>query len=75
MDVITPYPTIEEVDNNLLKRFNELVEEANPEDLSKLLESWSKYISARKNNDILQQLSAEEKAEKETTAILEGLVK
>lgn len=75
MDVISPYPTIEEVDNNLLKRFNELVEEANPEDLSKLLESWSKYISARKNNDILQQLSAEEKAEKETTAILEGLVK
>lgn len=75
MDVISPYPTIEEVDNNLLKRFNELVEGANPEDLSKLLESWSKYISARKNNDILQQLSAEEKAEKETTAILEGLVK
>lgn len=75
MDVISPYPTIEEVDNNLLKRFNELVEGANPEDLSKLLESWSKYISARRNNDTLQQLSAEEKAEKETTAILEGLVK
>lgn len=75
MDVISPYPTIEEVDNNLLKRFNELVEEANAEDMSNLLESWSKYISARRNNDILQQLSAEEKAEKEATAILEGLVK
>lgn len=75
MEVVTPYPTIEEVDNNLLKRFNELVEEANPEDLSRLLESWSKYISARRNNDILQQISAEEKTAKETTAILEGLVK
>lgn len=75
MDVISPYPTIEEVDNNLLKRFNELVEGANPEDLARLLESWSKYISARRNNDILQQISAEEKTAKETTAILEGLVK
>lgn len=75
MDVISPYPTIEEVDNNLLKRFNELVEGASAEDMSNLLESWSKYISARRNNDILQQLSAEEKVEKETTAILEGLVK
>ena len=75
MEVVTPYPTIEEVDNNLLKRFNELGEEANPEDLSRLLESWSKYISARRNNDILQQISAEEKTAKETTAILEGLVK
>lgn len=75
MDVISPYPTIEEVDNNLLKRFNELVEGASAEDMSNLLESWAKYISARRNNDILQQLSAEEKVEKETTAILEGLVK
>lgn len=75
MDVISPYPTIEEVDNNLLKRFNELVEEADAAAMSSLLESWSKYISARRNNDILQQISAEEKTAKETTAILEGLVK
>lgn len=75
MDVAEPFPTVEKVDGHLLQRFDELVQDANPEDLAKLLESWSKYISARRNNDLLQQMSAEEKAEKETTAILEGLVK
>lgn len=75
MAVIEQYLTVDQVDDNLLRRFNELVEGANAEDMAKLLESWAKYLSARRNNDLLVRESAEEKAEKETTAILEGLVK
>ena len=75
MPVVEKYLTVDQVDDNLLRRFNQLVEEANAEDMARLLESWSKYLSARRNNDLLVRESAEDKAEKETVAILEGLVK
>ena len=75
MDIIEPFPTVDKVDGHLLQRFDELVQSANPEDLSRLMDSWAKYLASRRNNDILTEMSAEEKAEKETTAILEGLVK
>lgn len=74
-EVCQPYLTVDQVDDNLLRRFNELVEGANAEDMAKLLESWSKYLSARRNNDLLTHESADEKAERETAEILEGLVK
>ena len=67
------YPTVEEVDDHLLKRFDELVQVANSEDMSKLLDSWSKYVSARRNNDAFGKAeTAEEKTARETAEILEA---
>lgn len=67
------YPTAEEVDDHLLKRFDELVQVADSEDMSKLLDSWSKYVSARRNNDAFGKTeTAEEKAARETAKILEA---
>ena len=66
------YPTVEEVDDHLLQRFDELVQEANPEDMAKLLDSWSKYVSARRNNDAFKTETAEEKQARETADILEA---
>lgn len=67
------YPTVEEVDDHLLQRFDELVQDANPEDMAKLLDSWSKYVSARRNNDTFGKVeTAEEKANRKTAEILEA---
>jgi len=67
------YPTVEEVDDHLLKRFDELVQVANSEDMSKLLDSWSKYVSARRNNDAFGKAETEEeKTARETAEILEA---
>ena len=51
--------TLEQVDDAILRRYLELVETANPEDLAKLLESWAKYISARKNSDVFAKEESE----------------
>lgn len=59
-EIIGQYATVKQVDDAILKRYLELVETANPEDLSKLLDSWAKYISARRNSDVFP---AEETAE------------
>ena len=37
----------------------------NSEDLSRLLDSWAKYISARKNSDVFEKESAEEREQRE----------
>lgn len=67
------YPTVEEVDDHLLKRFDDLVQEADAEDMARLLDSWSKYVSARKNNDAFGKTeTAEEKTARETAEILEA---
>lgn len=67
------YPTVEEVDDHLLKRFDELVQDANPEDMAKLLDSWSKYVSARRNNDAFGKAETpEERTTRETAEILEA---
>ena len=67
------YPTVEEVDDHLLKRFDDLVQEANPEDLARLLDSWAKYIASRKNSDVFGKAeSLEERQQRETAEILEG---
>lgn len=67
------YPTFEEVDDHLLKRFDDLVQEANAADMSRLLESWAKYVSARKNNDNFGKAETiEEKQARETAQILEA---
>lgn len=74
-EIIGQYATIDQVDNAILRRYLELVETANPEDLSKLLDSWAKYIAARRNSDVFAKEETEsERAERESaSAIREAL--
>lgn len=58
-ELIGQYATVKKVDDAILKRYLELVETANPEDLSKLLDSWAKYISARRNSDVFEKEETE----------------
>lgn len=70
---VEKYPTVEEVDDHLLKKFDDLVQDANAEDMARLLESWSKYISARKNSDVFGKMETqEERQQREDAEILEG---
>lgn len=65
-EIIEQYATVKQVDDAILKRYLELVEAANPEDLSKLLDSWAKYISARRNSDVFpQEETPEQRVERE----------
>lgn len=75
MDVVSQYVTLEQVDDAILRRYLDLVENANPEDMAKLLESWAKYISARRNSDVFEKgETEEEKMERKTKdAIQEAL--
>lgn len=74
-EVVSQYVTLEQVDDAILRRYLDLVETANPEDMAKLLESWAKYISARRNSDVFEKgETEEEKAERKTKeAIAEAL--
>lgn len=74
-ELLGEYATIDQVDNAILRRYLELVETANPEDLAKLLDSWSKYIAARRNSDVFEkQETLEERQARETqNAIKEAL--
>ena len=64
---VSPYVTLEQVDDAILRRYLDLVENANPEDMAKLLESWAKYISARRNSDVFEKgETEEEKIERKT---------
>ena len=66
-EVVSPYVTLEQVDDAILRRYLDLVENANPEDMAKLLESWAKYISARRNSDVFEKgETEEEKMERQT---------
>lgn len=70
---VEKYPTVEEVDDHLLKRFDDLVQDANAEDMARLLESWAKYISARKNSDVFGKMETpEEKQAREVADVLEA---
>lgn len=59
-EVVSKYVTLEQVDDAILRRYLNLVENANPEDMAKLLESWAKYISARRNSDVFEKGETEE---------------
>lgn len=59
-EVVSQYVTLEQVDDAILRRYLDLVETANPEDMAKLLESWAKYISARRNSDVFEKGETEE---------------
>lgn len=70
---VEKYPTVEEVDDHLLRRFDDLVQDANAEDMARLLESWSKYISARKNSDVFGKMETpEERQAREVADVLEA---
>ena len=70
-EVISQYATVKQVDDAILKRYLGLVENANPEDLSKLLDSWAKYISARRNSDVFPaEETPEQRAEREAQAAI-----
>lgn len=75
MEVVSQYVTLEQVDDAILRRYLDLVENANPEDMAKLLESWAKYISARRNSDVFEKgETEEEKMERQTKeTIMEAL--
>lgn len=75
MEVVSQYVTLEQVDDAILRRYLDLVENANPEDMAKLLESWAKYISARRNSDVFEKSETEEeKMERQTKeTIMEAL--
>ena len=74
-EVVSQYVTLEQVDDAILRRYLDLVENANPEDMAKLLESWAKYISARRNSDVFEKSETEEeKMERQTKeTIMEAL--
>ena len=66
-EVVSQYVTLEQVDDAILRRYLDLVENATPEDMAKLLESWAKYISARRNSDVFEKgETEEEKMERQT---------
>ena len=66
-EVVSQCVTLEQVDDAILRRYLDLVETANPEDMAKLLESWAKYISARRNSDVFEKgETEEEKMERQT---------
>lgn len=66
-EVVSQYVTLEQVDDAILRRYLDLVETANPEDMAKLLESWAKYISARRNSDVFEKgETEEERVERQT---------
>ena len=68
--------SLEEVDDAILARYLALVENASAEDLAHLLESWAKYISARKNSDVFDKGETdEERTEREQREVLEGVLK
>lgn len=71
-EVVSQYVTLEQVDDAILRRYLDLVESANPEDLARLLESWAKYISARRNSDVFEKgETAEEKMEREAASAIQ----
>lgn len=65
-EILSPYTTVKQVDDAILRRYLSLVENASAEDLAKLLESWAKYIAARKNSDVFgKEETVEERIERE----------
>lgn len=74
-EVISPYASIEKVDDAILRRYLELVENANPEDMAKLLESWAKYIAARRNSDVFEKGETEaERVEREVKETIQEAI-
>ena len=70
---IEEFPTVEVVNNHILQRYDELVQNANAESMPALLDSWAKYMASLRNNNTLgQEETAEEKQKREVAQILEG---
>lgn len=70
---VEEFPTVEVVNNHILQRYDELVQNANAESMPALLDSWAKYMASLRNNNTLgQEETAEEKQQREVAKILEG---
>lgn len=72
-EIVGQYASVKQVDDAILRRYLELVEDANPEDLSKLLDSWAKYIAARRNSDVFGKEETEE--ERQDRMVREAIAK
>lgn len=71
-EIVGEYVTLEQVDDAILRRYLSLVENAEAEDLAKLLESWAKYIAARRNSDVFAKEETEaERRERENAATIQ----
>ena len=49
----TKSPTLEEVNAHLLERLDEVIQDANPEDLLKVAETIAKLNASSRNNDLV----------------------
>lgn len=69
------FPTLEQVNNNALKRLNDLILEADSEAIPPLIEALAKYNASIRNNTVFTKETEEEKKAKEKTSIVEGILK
>lgn len=65
------HASVDRVDEAIRQRYLDLIEGADPEALAQLLDSWSKYLAARRNSDVFErQETAEERAERLSAEII-----
>lgn len=69
------FPTLEQVNNNALKRLNDLILEADSEAIPPLIEALAKYNASIRNNTVFTKETEEERKAKEKSNIVEGLLK
>ena len=69
------FPTLEQVNKNALKKLNDLILESNPSDAPALIEALAKYNASVRNNTVFTKETGEEKAAKERSSIVEGILK
>lgn len=69
------FPTLEQVNNNALKKLNDLILQADGADIPPLIEALAKYNASIRNNTVFTKETEEEKKAKEKTSIVEGILK
>lgn len=69
------FPTLEQVNNNALKKLNDLILQADGADIPPLIEALAKYNASIRNNTVFSKETDEERKAKEKTSIVEGLLK
>lgn len=68
--------TLEEVNENLLKRLNELIENANADEILDITDSVAKLNTSRRNSDQFSRPeTAEEKTEREQRELFGNILK
>ena len=70
------FPSLEQVNNNALKKLNDLILASSPSDAPALIEALAKYNTSIRNNTVFSpKETEEEKQSREKTALVEGLLK